>query len=617
MVLAGPGSGKTTVIAGRVSALIKKKLAAPQEILVLTFTRQAAREMEARFLKQPDGMPGVRFATIHAFFYRALNEAGGKEKQTLLSERARARLIREVLWQAAPDKAREPEIEERMAQVFSVMKAGNIPDPAYVPLYNLYEKKKQERGLLDFDDILLKALRLLKEDKNARRTLREKYRFILVDEFQDVSPLQYELIKLLAIPKNNLFVVGDDDQSIYAFRGADASVMQHFSRDFPDARVLLLSRNYRSGSAIVEASLRLIGHNRFRFQKALTSSAGTIGQVQFISCTDSADERQKIIAVLKQWGDDTATREPPPGRGNTGSGTAAILTRTNEEAAQLQRALTENGISCTLSGPQKSFWSDPFFSPYFAYLSLASGQNNQKLLLRVLNFPPRAIPREDLLFSGDLPSLKHRYKTKGQTQLYQAVCALEKDLDTLSRLKDPYTMLRYIRGPLRTDAYLRESQPPAAAKERLEKLERLMESARSYRSVPQWFRYIAAEAAKEEQNMEGQAADSGPAGPPAPTAAAEGPLPVRILTMHAAKGLEFDLVLIPGLVEGNIPRPYTGGRQNSPHTSLSPEEAAIEEERRLFYVGMTRARKILLLFCPQERHGKEQKPSRFLDEIKK
>ncbi|MBQ6679051.1 MAG: ATP-dependent helicase [Lachnospiraceae bacterium] len=596
MVLAGPGSGKTTVITARTLFLIRKKKVPAENILVLTFTRQAAAEMRERFRKLEPAE--VLFSTFHAFFYRVLTRHLSGERPRLIRERERRQLIRELLYRYAPALAEEAGIEERIFGWFSLNKAekdgrkteagrGTVP-PLYPFLQARYEEKKRERGLLDYDDILLRTLRLLQENAAVLAALRRRYRFLLVDEFQDVSPLQYRLLLLLAAPKNDLFAVGDDDQSIYAFRGADAGVMLNFRRDHPSARILLLNRNYRSGSAIVAHSLKLIGHNRARFQKALVSASADPGRAEVLSCSDEADEYRRIAAFLK---------DRPPDE------TAAVLVRTNEEAARAGRALKGEGIACVLAGKQEDFYSDPLFLPYYAYLSLAAGQERKRALLRVLNFPPRALPREELLLAGSLSGLIKRFRKRDRKQLYLSAKALEQAIATLKQLKDPAAMLRYVRGPLKTDAYLKETRTEREAEECLKKLDLLVRSAEPFRTAEAWFRHIAAErAAGEERGGEGTGA--GAAAAAATSSAVPDAVPVlRILTLHAAKGLEFDTVFIPGLNEGNLP-----------HLRSADGEDALEEERRLFYVGMTRAKKTLLMLYAEERHGKTRKVSRFIKE---
>lgn len=284
MLLAGPGSGKTTTITRRVANLIKEYQVTPSSILVVTFTKAAAREMKERFLRlcEKEGMTGpyreVTFGTFHGIFYGILRHAYRLSEKNILGEEKKYDILKEIVYRQRMRIDDEKEFFEGLVQEISIVKNGrmpiehyysaNCPDDTFRKIYHSYVEACRQSRLLDFDDMLLYCYDLLTNRKDILAGWQSKFRYVLVDEFQDINQLQYDIVKLLAAPQNNLFIVGDDDQSIYAFRGARPEIMLHFPKDFPNAGTELLACNYRSTKAIVEASKKVIGKNKNRYPKS-------------------------------------------------------------------------------------------------------------------------------------------------------------------------------------------------------------------------------------------------------------------------------------------------------------------------------------------------------------
>ena len=592
MVLAGPGSGKTTVITHRIQRLLEQGVS-PSGILVITFTKAAAAEMKERFLKLADqaGMDReigkrVSFGTFHSVFYQILrlayrfppgNVIGEEEKRaylkmlidgTELASEDQGELISSLLNEISYVKGERLDLDCYYSQ--------NCPEELFKKIYSGYEGMLREQGKLDFDDMLTMCWELFCERKDILSAWQRKYQYLLVDEFQDINRLQYEIVKLLALPENNLFIVGDDDQSIYRFRGAKPEIMLGFEKDYPGCKRVLLGTNYRSAKEIVETSLRLIGHNQVRFPKELVPARGAGRPVQLKIFENPLREMDAAARALRSY------REA----GYAWS-EMAVLFRTGANLGLLAEKLMEYNIPFCLRDGVPSIYSHWIARDFFSYLTLGAGGSSRADFLRIMNRPNRYFSRAafpDSQVSFD--SLLEFYADKDWMQ--ERIYDLEGDLRTIGRLK-PGPAVNYLRKSVGYDDYLREYAQfrRMEPEELFETADKLLESASAFDTAEQWKEHAASY--EEELKARSRANSKGQEG-------------VTLSTMHSAKGLEYPVVFVTDVNEGVIPH----------HKAAQP--ADLEEERRLFYVALTRAKDRLHLFAVKERYHRKQEPSRFLKE---
>lgn len=592
MLLAGPGSGKTTTITRRVANLIKKYQVTPSSILVVTFTKAAAREMKERFLclcrreGMSDSCQEVTFGTFHGIFYGILRHAYRLSAKNILSEERKHDILKEIVYRQKLRLDDEKEFFEGLVQEISIVKNGrmpiehyysaNCPDDTFRRIYNSYVETCKQSRLLDFDDMLLYCYDLLTERKDILAGWQNKFAYVLVDEFQDINQLQYDIVKLLAAPQNNLFIVGDDDQSIYAFRGAKPEIMLHFPKDFPKAKTELLACNYRSTKQIVEASGKVIGKNKNRYPKEIftENEEGTPVTVRCFS--DGKEEELYVKDCIEK-----AVRDGIPYE------EIAILYRTNLGARFLVETLMEYQIPFQMRDSLPNLYEHWIARNVISYMKLAQGERSRREFLQVMNRPNRYISR-DALDDAVVSFEGLRWFYEGKEWMCDRIDKLEEDLTTLKRMT-PYGAINYIRYGIGYEGYLKDyaAYRKIKADDLYEVMDELAQSAKGYKSFQEWFAHIAdyTEKLKEQarkQNVEKRG--------------------VTVSTLHSIKGLEFERVFLMDVNEGTIPY----------HKAVS--DSSIEEERRLFYVGMTRAKKELYILWAKSRHDKELEPSRFLKE---
>jgi DNA helicase-2/ATP-dependent DNA helicase PcrA len=579
LVLAGPGSGKTAVITGRVQALISQYHIPPSQILVVTFTRAAAREMEERFRRLSDGEAAVTFGTIHAISYKILRVSRPRAAYSVISPAARRRLIREALAEAGlePEGERTEELEaEILARKSAPDKAaggesGILPPEVFERVFAAYESRRREAGLLDFEDLLRECLELF-ENRSVLNWWQDRFRYLLVDEFQDVNSLQYRFLQQLAAGRNNLFAVGDEDQTIYGFRGARQKIILGFPKEYPGTEVYRLEACYRCSSRILGAAEQMIRCNRQRFAKKLRSLAGIGEMPRLYAFPEKKDELEALVRAVR--------REHQAG---TEYQQMAVLARTRFGLRQAAAALWKAGVPYRREEDPGGDYQVPAALDLFAYLRLGTGGTAREDWLRIANRPLRYLPRrafpevqvkrESLWqFAADKPSLQ------------QALLRLFFDLDRLGGLR-PFAAIEYIRREMEYDKFLsaqerEKGHDPAPV---LELLDRLQEESALFATAAEW-----------EEARRGMEEKKPPAENEAPS--------LRLLTMHGAKGLEFDAVFLPGLNEGTIPGPKSAGEED------------VEAERRLLFVAMTRARRRLWMSYVTKRRGARLYPSRFLKE---
>ena len=587
MVLAGPGSGKTSVIVERTAYMTSEGKIPPSSVLVVTFSRAAAKEMKERFLTFTGQQhTQVTFGTFHGVFYGILKHAYGLTAANILSEEEKSGILRELTLNYGGELAEEGDFTEEIAKEISVVKGNRIslehyyssccPDEVFRQIYQGYRKTCQEKRKLDFDDMLLYCYELFDKRKDILAAWQNKFQYILVDEFQDINQLQYDIVRMLAEPQNNLFIVGDDDQSIYHFRGARPEIMLNFTKDYPEAETVLLDVNYRCSSRILSSAMKVIGENKKRFQKKLSTPNETGNRISVREFQNPREEYLNVVSELRERMEKSEDLKD-----------TAILLRTNQEAEGLVGALMERQVPFYMKEKLPNLFHHWICRNMLAYMRFAKGDTSRKNFLEIMNRPNRYIARDALPMTEiSFDVLRDFYKDKDW--MCDRITTMETHLKILKGLS-PYAAINFIRKGMGYEEYLHEYAEYRKIKpeELSEILDRLTESTKGMDSLEEWEKYIEEythkleeQAKKQEQEREG----------------------VLISTLHGVKGLEFDKVYILNVNEGSMPY------------KKAVLEPAVEEERRLFYVGMTRARKILTLCYVRQQYEKKREPSRFLKE---
>lgn len=589
MVLAGPGSGKTTVITRRVRFLIENQVR-PQNILVITFTRAAALEMEERFSKLMDGTPApVSFGTFHAIFFHILKAAYGYTYDNILRDEERYRIVMDLARAYGLESGDLKEWAFDVLGEISKVKGEQIPIENYYSastpedlfrkIYIGYREKLAQLRKIDFDDMCVYTADLFHGRRDILQAWQERYQYILVDEFQDINLLQYRIVRQLAAPQNNLFIVGDDDQSIYQFRGSKPDIMLGFSRDYPDTEMIQLRENYRSTPAIVAASLAVISPNRHRFRKELYSVQEVDEPIRFVECADMETEMLCLVrSIQKSLAEGLRPSE------------IAVLTRTNTEGREPALRLAEFQIPCRVKDAVPVLWDHWIAKDFISYLSLGTEDMERGDFLRVCNRPNRYITRKSAYAKKvSFEGLRAYYSDKPwMTSYLDSFASL---LQTIQPMR-PYAAINYIRKAGGYDNYLRDYARERRINEAelLQLADEIQDSSRGCASCNEWRERIKENREKiEEQKKEAQRSDSDC---------------VTLATLHASKGLEFTQVFLLNVNEGMIPY------------RRAVLESELEEERRLFYVGMTRAKRKLHLLWVKERYNRILQPSRFLEPLR-
>lgn len=591
MVLAGPGSGKTTVITHRVKYLVEELGVDAASILVVTFTRAAAQEMRQRFDTLMGRSLPVSFGTFHAIFFSILKHAYRYSADNIIRDDQRLRIMKELMERNHIETEDETEFASSVLAEISAVKgdmvslehyyAKNCPEEVFKRLYHGYQEALMRRNLLDFDDMLVMCYELFTQRKDILRAWQQRFRYILVDEFQDINRIQYEIVRLLAAPENNLFIVGDDDQSIYRFRGARPEIMLGFPQNYPQAEQALLGQNYRSTEAIVAASGRLIAHNRARFPKKLEAVRGAGAAVITVGWQDAKAETGAIVEEIQGYR-----------RMGHALSDIAVLYRTSQEPRLLMERLMEFNIPFRMRDSLPNLYEHWIARDILTYIRIAgdelaaTGRARRADVLRVINRPNRYISRDAL--SGEIVSwdaVKRYYQNKDW--MVERMERLEYDLRMIGRMAPP-AAVNYIRKGVGYDGYLADYADYRHVKpeELLEVADQLQESASGRRNMAEWQAHMDEYGEQlRQQAQAGQTADA-----------------VSLMTMHSSKGLEFPIVYILDANERVTPH----------HRAVL--EADVEEERRMFYVAMTRARDRLHIYYAKERYGRKQEPSRFIAE---
>lgn len=588
LVIAGPGSGKTLVITERVRYLIEKSHISEDQILVITFTKAAASEMKGRFLTdRRTSYTRVNFGTFHAVFFTILRHAYHFTAANIIREEARYQYMKEIIHRLGLEYEDEKDFISELLTEISLIKGSRInlenyysiscADEIFRKIYQEYDKRLKRADLIDFDDMLLLCHELLTERKDILTLWQDKFRYILVDEFQDINPVQYEIIRMLALPQNNLFIVGDDDQSIYQFRGAKPEIMLGFPEDYPDTKKIILNMNYRSAPTIIDVANRLIRCNQNRFEKNAGTAKKTPGEVVIRHFPTMVEENQVLADELLRL-----NREGTP------LFHMAILVRTTLGTGSLIHKLMEYNIPFRMRDSMPNLFDHWITTDILCYIKIALGNSDRSLFLQIINRPKRYLSRECFDSSRvDLEAVKDYYEDK--RWMLERLDQLEYDLSVLGRM-NPYAAVNYIRKGIGYEDYLREyaTQRKIKAEELIDVLDELQESARDFKTYADWFGHME----KYKEELKRQAIENNSRTDS-----------VTIATMHSSKGLEYDVVFIPDANEGITPH----------KKAVLPSD--LEEERRLFYVAMTRAKEHLYIFSARERYNKVSPWSRFITEL--
>ena len=529
----------------------------------------------------------VTAGTFHGIYYGILKWAYWFGPQNILSEEEKYQLLRPIVGRQELEPSDEEDFLRDIAEEIGRVKNNRTDISEFVSskcgaetfrdIYREYEKERKALRKIDFDDMLVVCYELFASRPDVLAMWQKRFRYILVDEFQDINRVQYDVLRMLALPENNLFVVGDDDQAIYGFRGADPEIMFRFGKDYPGAEQILLDVNYRSTSNIVSNSLKVIGNNLKRFDKKIETvrDKGDFLHVQELK--DPNEEAQYVADVIEKQVESGVPAED-----------MAVLFRIHTDARPVAEELIRRKMPFQMREYLPNLYDHFIAKDIQAYFRLATGQISRGDLLRVMNRPKRYIGRDSL--SGGAASFEEiRNFYCDKDWMLDRIDQFEWDVKMLARMA-PYAAIQYVRKRIGYDDFLKDYAytnkiERSALNEVLAEIE---EAARPYAAVEEWFTHIGeyTEALKKKER--------------AKETYREG---VRLMTLHAAKGLEFDTVLLIGANEGRMPY------------KKAVSEKAEEEERRLFYVGMTRAKNVLRICYVKEKNGKETAPSRFVDEL--
>ena len=531
----------------------------------------------------------MTFGTFHAIFFTILKHAYGYKAENIVREEQKYQFMREIVSRLHLEYEDEKEfVAELLGEIGLVKNTGislehyyskNCAQEVFHQVYGQYQEKLKKKRLIDFDDMLVYTWELLSQRPDLLGAWQQKFVYILIDEFQDINKLQFDIVKLLAKPENHLFVVGDDDQSIYRFRGAKPEIMLGFEQEFPEARRILLDVNYRSQSRVVESAIRLISHNEQRFEKEIKANRPAGEAVEFLQFPSQHQQNLHLIRQILDYRQQGISYED-----------MAVLFRTNTQPRLLMEQLLAYNIPFRTRDSVPNLYDHWIVKDVMTYIRLALGSRSRGDFLQIMNRPKRYISRESLEeaeVAFDVWAF-YFYEMK-QPWVAERIGQLETDLKVLSRIS-PFAAVTYIRKSIGYEEYLEEyaQYRHIKAEELLEVLDELADGAKAFRTYEEWFAHIehyTRELARQQQERE------------------EGRQGVCLATLHSSKGLEYPVVFLVDVNEGFMPY----------KKAVLPAE--LEEERRMFYVGITRAKDRLHLYHSSQVNGRDMDRSRFLGEM--
>lgn len=585
MVIAGLGSGKTTVLTHRVRYLIERYGVNPSDILVITFTKAAAEQMKLKFKGLSEGRnSAVTFGTFHAVFFTILKAAYNYSAHCIIKPQIQHEFVKDQMCRLELEYDDEKEAVAGVLSEISCVKGGAfnideyesrcIPPQSFRIMYRAYDDMLVRKHLIDFDDMIVQCRELLMQREDYKRAWQNKYKYILIDEFQDINKAQFDVVRILADRYRNLFVVGDDDQSIYGFRGSAPQIMLDFNKYYSDAVRIDMCINYRSTGNIVLASRAVAEENEHRYYKDITTyntQGDTVSVYEFNSLND---EKAFAASEIRRLIDSGIAADD-----------IAVLSRTNVIGNMYMSRLESDGIPCCDYSAVQDAYEHWISKDILTYIRIALGSRERIDFLRIINKPLRYITRSYITQPADINALKRC--CEGNEQMSKQVEKLVSDINIIRNMS-PFAAVNYIRKGIGYDEYIRDYmyEHKADKEELYNVLDELTHRASRYMSLSQWLDGIAeylkqCNTQRRNSTMEG----------------------VHMLTMHGSKGLEYKIVMVMDVCEGIIPY----------NKAVLDEQ--IEEERRLFYVAMTRAKEKLYLLYPKQRYNKDTTRSRFIEEL--
>ena len=610
LILAGAGSGKTTVMTRRIAHLVTDMNVYPSAVLAVTFTNNAANEMKERIFKLVgEDSKGMWVGTFHSICLRILRKDGNllgyesnfviydeDDKKKLLTQLANDAGIDSKYVSMSALKSKISDLKNRMVspEEFARMSETDFRDKKIATVYTNYVQKLKENNALDFDDIILKALELLVEHNDVLDYYRRKFRYVMVDEYQDTNEPQFQLVRLLSSHYRNICVVGDDDQSIYGWRGADITNILNFEKNFENSKVIKLEQNYRSTENIINSANAVIKHNIKRKDKTLFTELGKGDPV--ILC-NTYDENAEAEFVCKQIKGLMETKGLAPND-------FAVMYRTNSQSRTLEDVFVKYGIKYNMVGSLR-FYERKEIKDIISYLRFAVNDRDTQSLLRVVNTPPRGIGEKTIeklvsvaeendisLFAAMLDAADYDILTEKMCAKLSEFCQIFLELSALEGVMTPVELIEYIVEKTGYMQWIKESSDKQK-EERIANIGEFISAAAQYTKDNEENATLSG--FLENMALSSDTDDLGKNG-------------VGLMTIHAAKGCEYPVVFLTGLEQGLFPLSYD-------------EEAKKEEERRLFYVGITRAKRLLFITHANSRWKFKEREtalkSEFLNELPK
>ncbi len=586
-----PGSGKTTVIVNRIARLVKTEGVKPSNILVITFTREAALEMERRYkgmdgISEADG--NVRFGTFHSFFFWILRTAYKGSDMTVMPEDERYSVIKKLISEVTDEKDVSDEIVASVIRQLDIISSDminiadyysdDLPEDSMRTLYRRFRELKRESGRIDFSDMMDDCYSLLSERPDITERISQMYPYIMVDEFQDTNRIQYEILKLISGRDRNVFVVGDDDQSIYGFRGARPDVLFAFEREYKGCSKVILPVNYRCPEIVVRSAEKLIEKNTKRFSKKLISGNKTKGDIDFIRAKDPGEEARTVVTeIRKSILEGTALSD------------IAVLYRTNRDPVRLIFRLREYNIPFDVKDGSLDIFSSFAVSVVLDYMAFVTGDRSRGRFLRIMNRPVRYIERN--MLTGETVDMERlKLMAKGKEYLKVKLISFSNQIHAMERM-NPFAMVNFLRKAVGLNNYFKEyaAERNMDYDEIMDTLDEFQSIAAEFDTVDELFGHIEEyrKLIRDENSRNRREKKDA----------------VSLMTFHGAKGLEWKEVHIIECVEGKIPH------RKSKAVSL------LEEERRMFYVAVTRTGKKLRLYAPEKSGDREMNISRFIREM--
>lgn len=541
MVLAGPGSGKTRVITYRIANMVVNKNIKPTSILAISFTKASSIEMKNRALSLSNDfrMNKVTYGTFHSVFFRILRYFENYNIESILDEKTKRIGLKNILKGLNIENADDDETIGQVINEISYVKnelmdkrdfkSEVLTNDEFIKVYNFYEEYKQQMNKIDFDDMLIKTYELLKNNKAALDRVRSVYRYILVDEFQDINKVQFEALKLIANPSNNIFVVGDEDQSIYGFRGSRPDFLLEFEEYFSNTKKVLLDINYRSKGEIINIANRLIEKNTNRYEKVIKCGQGNGAKVNYISPEDSEEEAVYIAKDIKNKVQEDYTEYTD----------FAVIYRTNIQSRALVDVFMDMRIPFVVKDSIVTIYDHWAAQDILAYLRIGVNPNSNKDWIRIINKPFRYISKDNLNLIKDEPDFINSLINKCDLHPKQVKTINDLDID-ISYVKglNPKNAISYIRTTLDYDRYILDYCANRKIKTNglIEILNELESSATNFKTIQEYLEHIERVKSEIVDNKNNKETDG-----------------VIFTTMHSAKGLEFKNVYIIGANEGTIP----------------------------------------------------------------